>query len=226
MSEFKNLKLKMKKKSFTDMAYEQIKILILNEEIEPGEILSENQLAEYLQMSRTPVREAVRRLEAEGILTSRQGYGTILKALTMKDICDIFEVREAMEMIAAETAIENISNLELQNLRNDFQVLLDRFHKGEEIEKKEFTVIDGRIHDLIVERSNNEYVKLLMERIYFNVDRYRCISFKVSLDLEESTRQHLDLIDCIEEREVNKFKEHLRAHIQWSKDIIRQHIKF
>ena len=58
MKEFKNLKLKTKKKSLTDVAFEEIKELILNEEIEPGEIVSENQLAEYLNMSRTPIREA------------------------------------------------------------------------------------------------------------------------------------------------------------------------
>ena len=92
MSEFKNIKSKMKKKSLTDVAYEKIKELILDEEIEAGEAVSENQLAEYLQMSRTPIREAIRRLEADGILVSRQGYGTILKMLTMKDIEDIFEV--------------------------------------------------------------------------------------------------------------------------------------
>ena len=81
MKEFKNLKLKTKKKSLTDVAFEEIKELILNEEIEPGEIVSENQLAEYLNMSRTPIREAIRRLEADGILISRQGYGQLLRCL-------------------------------------------------------------------------------------------------------------------------------------------------
>ena len=90
MGEFSNL-FKTKKKSFTDVAYEKIKELILNEDIGPGEIVSENQLAEYMNMSRTPVREAIRRLEAEGILVSRQGIGTIVKMLTLKDIEDIFE---------------------------------------------------------------------------------------------------------------------------------------
>ncbi len=225
MNEFKNMKLKMKKKSFTDVAYEKIRELILSEEIEPGEVVSENQLAEYLNMSRTPVREAIRRLEADGILVSRQGYGTVLKMLTLKDIEDIFEVREAMELIAAETAIHNITKEEIQELKEKLMNLLERFHRGEIIEKREFTKIDGEIHDLIVRRSDNEYVKVLMERIYFNVDRYRCISYKVSLDLEESTGQHLDLLQCMEERDIEKFTKHLKKHIQWSLDIIRDHVR-
>ena len=173
VKEFKDLKLKAKKKSLTDVAFEKIKELILNEEIEPGEMVSENQLAEYLNMSRTPIREAIRRLEADGILISRQGYGTIVKMLTLKDIEDVFEVREAMELIASETAIHNISNQEIQEVKDDFLNLLERHHRGEIIEKEEFTAIDGQIHDLIVKKSDNEYVKMLMERIDFNVGRYR-----------------------------------------------------
>lgn len=225
MGEFNNL-FKTKKKSFTDVAYDKIKELILNEDIGPGEIVSENQLAEYLGMSRTPVREAIRRLEAEGILVSRQGFGTIVKMLTLKDIEDIFEVREAMELIASETAIKNITEQEIKEVRENFINLLDRYHSGEKIEKKEFTSIDGQIHDLIVKKSDNEYVKMLMERISFNVDRYRTMSYKVSLDLEESTNQHLDLLQHMEKRNVETFKEHLKRHIHWSLDIIREHVRF
>lgn len=225
MGEFSNL-FKAKKKSFTDVAYEKIKELILNEDIGPGEIVSENQLAEYLNMSRTPVREAIRRLEAEGILVSRQGVGTIVKMLTLKEIEDIFEVREAMELIASETAIKNITEQEIKEVRENFQNLLDRYHRGEKIEKKEFTSIDGQIHDLIVRKSDNEYVKMLMERIYFNVDRYRIMSYKVSLDLEESTNQHLDLLKYMEEGDVETFKEHLKRHLRWSLNIIREHVRF
>lgn len=225
MGEFSNI-FKTKKKSFTDVAYEKIKELILNEDIGQGEIVSENQLAEYLNMSRTPVREAIRRLEAEGILVSRQGFGTIVKMLTLKDIEDIFEVREAMEIIASETAIKNITDQEIKEVRENFINLLDRYHKGEKIEKKEFTSIDGQIHDLIVKKSDNEYVKMLMERIYFNVDRYRIMSYKVSLDLEESTSQHLDLLKYMEEGDVETFKEHLKRHLHWSLNIIREHVRF
>ncbi len=225
MGEFSNI-FKTKKKSFTDVAYEKIKELILNEDIGQGEIVSENQLAEYLNMSRTPVREAIRRLEAEGILVSRQGFGTIVKMLTLKDIEDIFEVREAMELIASETAIKNITEQEIKEVRENFINLLDRYHNGEKIEKKEFTSIDGQIHDLIVKKSDNEYVKMLMERIYFNVDRYRIMSYKVSLDLEESTNQHLDLLKYMEEGDVETFKEHLKRHLRWSLNIIREHVRF
>ena len=89
---------KTQKPSYVQRAYDGIRNLIIEEEISPGELLSENQLAAYLNMSRTPVREAIRRLQAEGFLESRKGLGTFLKPLTTKDVRNIYEVRKAMKL--------------------------------------------------------------------------------------------------------------------------------
>ena len=92
--------------------------------------------------------------------------------------------------------------------------LLARHEAGEEIDRMEFSKLDGQCHDLIVQKSNNGYIKILMDQIYFNVDRYRIISFHVSLDLEESTRQHLVLLDCLKERNLEKLKAALSEHLE------------
>lgn len=211
---------KESKPSYAQLAYDGIKDLIIEEEIRPGDLLSENQLAEYLNMSRTPVREAIRRLEAEGFLESRKGLGTFLKPLTLKDVKNIYEVRAALELIACETSIDQITDQEIEAVRASLQSLRNRHEGGEEIDRMEFSLLDGQLHDLIVKRSNNSYIKILMDQIYFNVDRYRIISFHVSLDLEESTKQHLDLLDCLLERDLAKLKEHLAAHLKWSLELL------
>ena len=193
---------KTQKPSYVQRAYDGIRNLIIEEEISPGELLSENQLAVYLNMSRTPVREAIRRLQAEGFLESRKGLGTFLKPLTTKDVRNIYEVRKAMELIACETSIYQITD-----------------------EEMEFSKLDGQCHDLIVQKSNNGYIKILMDQIYFNVDRYRIISFHVSLDLEESTRQHLVLLDCLKERNLEKLKAALSEHLDWSLSLLFKHLE-
>ena len=83
----------------------------------------------------------------------------------------------------------------------------------------------GQCHDLIVQKSNNGYIKILMDQIYFNVDRYRIISFHVSLDLEESTRQHLVLLDCLKERNLEKLKAALSEHLDWSLSLLFKHLE-
>lgn len=212
----RNIFVKKEKPSFVQTAYDGIKRLILEEEIEPGTLLSENQLAEYLNMSRTPIREAIRRLQAEGLLEVRKGLGTFLKPLTLKDVKNIYEVRRALELIACESSIEQITNEEIEDVRSSLTSLLKRHAEGEEIGHMEFSDLDGQIHDLLVRKSNNGYIKLLMDQIYFNVDRYRVISFHVSLDLEESTKQHLDLLDCLAKRDLEKLQAQLDAHLKWS----------
>lgn len=212
------------KPSFVQMAYDGIRKLILEEALKPGELLSENQLAEYLNMSRTPVREAIRRLQAEGLLESRKGIGTFLKPLTLKDVKNIYEVRAALELIACETSIEQITDEEIDAVRSSLLSLQKRHEKGENIDHMEFSELDGQIHDLLVKKSNNGYIKILMDQIYFNVDRYRIISFQVSLDLEESTRQHLQLLDCLKERNLEKLKTQLSSHLKWSLELLFKHL--
>lgn len=215
---------KKEKPSYVQTAYDSIRKLILDEQIEAGTLLSENQLAEYLNMSRTPIREAIRRLQAEGLLEVRKGLGTFLKPLTLKDVKNIYDVRRALELIACETSIELITDEEIETVRASLQSLLDRNAAGEEIGRMEFSILDSQLHDLLVRKSNNGYIKLLMDQIYFNVERYRIISFHVSLDLEESMKQHLDLLECLAERDLLKLQGQLDAHLKWSLRLLLEHL--
>lgn len=225
MSEYGTLVKKADKPSYAQVAYDGIKKLISDQEIEPGELLSENQLAEYFNMSRTPVREAIRRLQAEGLVEIRKGIGTFLKPLTAKDIKDIYEVRTAMELMACETSIYQITDEEIRQVRENLEELKNRKQRGEKIGHMEFSQIDGQFHDLIIQRSNNKYIELLMEQIYFNVERYRRLSFHVSLDLEESTRQHLDLLQYLEQRDLKGLQAGLSSHLNWSLGLLLEYLE-
>lgn len=147
MKTYSSIGHKSKKANYTDMAYEAIKKLIIDEEIRSGDVIAENQLAEYLNMSRTPIREAIRMLEAEGVLYAKQGLGTFLRVLTLKDIKDVFEVRESLEIIASRTSIRDITGEEVNELRAELMDLLERHDKGEIIDRLEFSRIDGKIHE-------------------------------------------------------------------------------
>lgn len=130
-----------------------------------------------------------------------------------------------MELIACETSIYQITDEEIEAVRASLMSLLARHEAGEEIDRMEFSKLDGQCHDLIVQKSNNGYIKILMDQIYFNVDRYRIISFHVSLDLEESTRQHLVLLDCLKERNLEKLKAALSEHLDWSLSLLFKHLE-
>lgn len=213
-----------KKKNFTDVAYEGIKKLILDGEIRPGELIQETDIAEYLYMSRTPVREAVRRLEAEKVLLVRPGMGAFLKPLSVKDMKDIFEVRETLELIASKSAVRNITDGEIQTLKNKFEELSVTRELDEKEKYRRFNELDGIVHDLILERTENDYVHIMAKHIYFKAKRYRILSSQVYTNLEESIRRHLELLNCLEQRDEEQFKICIKEHIRWSSDMLLEYL--
>lgn len=225
MDSYNELVKKSEKPSYVQRAYEGIRELIYNEKILPGELLSENQLAAYFEMSRTPVREAIRRLQAEGLVEIRKGVGTFLKPLSAKDVKDIYEVRKALELVACETSIYQITSEETRELQKNLATLLQRSQRGERIEEPEFSQVDEQFHDLIIARSNNRYIQLLMDQICFNVERYRRLSFHVSLDLAESTRQHLELLQYLEQQDLKQLQDGLQKHLDWSLELLLKYLE-
>ena len=98
-----------RKPNLSERAYEQIKDALCKGKIAAGDILSESQLAEELDMSRTPVREALRILASEGWVEIRRGIGAYVKAPSSKDMEDLYEVRCLLETLAIKTSVFNIS---------------------------------------------------------------------------------------------------------------------
>ena len=224
MGDFKSFARAKESPSFTDTAYREIRRLIMEGEIEPGGLISENQIAEYLNMSRTPVREATRRLQAEGLLESKKGLGTFLKPLSTSDISNIYSVREALELLACDTAIHNITEEDLESAEAILTDMLRTAESGGDIDYGEFIRVDRDLHDRIVARSNNEYLIRMTEMINVNVNRYRILSVEVSSDAAESTRQHLEIIRLIREKDLPALKEYLGRHIRWSLQLILDYL--
>lgn len=224
MGKFQQLLSDNKKKNYTDIAYEGIKKLILDGEIRPGELIQESDIAEYLNMSRTPVREAVRRLEAEKVLFVRPGLGAFLEPLSIKDMKDIFEVRETLELIASKTAIREITDDEIKDLKHKFEELTQAREMDEKERYRRFNELDGIVHDLILERTDNGYVKILAKHIYFKAKRYRMLSSQVYTNLDESVRRHLELLDCLEQRNKEQFQACIREHIRWSSAMLLEYL--
>ena len=111
---------KEKKTSRAEFAYDTLKRRILDNQLPPGAMLSEVALAQKLNMSRTPIREALKMLMRDDLVEIRDGVGTFVKSATQKDIEDAYAVRQALEVLAARTAIGAFSSEELDALEARF----------------------------------------------------------------------------------------------------------
>lgn len=208
-------KAKKQKKRLLEIAYDTIKDAIIHNEIKPGTMLSEKQLCESLKMSRTPVREALRMLETEDLIEVRDGVGTFVKERSQKDIEDAYELRMHMEVLAIQTAIYEFTEEELGKLEQCFREMDLRYRSGATLSIEEYGEADWNLHDMIVRKSKNRYVKIVMDVIRTPLKRYQSLSVKVISNIENSMQEHLEIIEAIRKQDLPQAQAILERHIQY-----------
>lgn len=206
-----------RKPNLSERAYEQIKDALCKGKIAAGDILSESQLAEELDMSRTPVREALRILASEGWVEIRRGIGAYVKAPSSKDMEDLYEVRCLLETLAIKTSVFNISNQEINSLETRFRACLN----SSPPDPRQFSDLDWELHELIVERCQNNYLKTILRNNYSSMKQYQLLSFEALNDIKESTLQHLNILSLMRQRDVGALADTLLAHLKWASGLIR-----
>lgn len=206
--------------NLSESAYQRIKDAIYSGSIVSGDILSENHLAGQLGMSRTPVREALHTLASEGFVEIRNGIGAYVKPLSSKDIEDLYEVRCLMEIQAVKTSIYRITDAEIDEFAAEFQETLEAFERGERLGEGEFTELDWRFHALLVERCTNPYIKAIVKSNDANLRRYQSLSIAALNDTRESIRQHMEIIRCLRERDLQGAIDTLGKHLNWAASLL------
>ena len=195
----------MDKKS---QAYEYLKHAIIVDEIPPGSPLVELELSESLQMSRTPIREAMRQLETEGLVTTYPARGSFVTVLTPDDVQEIYELRLALELWAREHSIARITDEELDALQAAFE---EGYRTGA---WETLHNADRGLHDLITEKAWSRRLLMLLSLLNTQAERIRYQSAR-SLGRDDlSYREHLHIIQCIRERDLEKSRAALRTHLR------------
>lgn len=210
-----------RKTNLSEQAYNEIKDAICTGVISPGSILSENQVAAQLGMSRTPVREALRALASEGFVEIRNGIGAYVKPLSSKDMEDLYEVRCLLELQAIKTSIHRITDEEIDRFEQRFRELCEACERGENPGQGEFSELDWQLHSMLVENCTNNYIKQIITGNNSNLRRYQALSVNAFGDLHESARQHLEILRVLRTRDLEELTEVLKKHLDWSASILR-----
>lgn len=201
----------MKKYSLKDNAYQFIKSRIVICEYLPNTFLNEVTISVELGMSRTPVREALNKLEQENLVRIYPKRGVMVTDITTTEVYEIFQVRLLLE---PHIILNNAKSIEKRKL-------LDIKHKLERqvlSPSEEYYEIDQDIHTLIIASSNNRYFVALMENIYDQNHRLRILSGqKRESRLLETTREHILIIDCLLKGDEESAAESMRTHLENSK---------
>lgn len=200
-----------------ELVYEELRTSILTGKIKPGTRLMEVDLAEDMGVSRTPIREAIRKLEKEGLVLIEPRRGAYASPISLKDIVDILEVRSNLEGLAASYAAERMNDAQKKEL---FE-LSRRFHQA---------VIDGnaagmisndtKFHHLIVEASGNKHLIQVVEQLQELVLRFRYIYFTDFKRAEEMIPEHQQIYEQIVSGNGSKARWEAYNHIDRLKDMI------
>ena len=160
-------------KPLREVVCETLREAIISGILKPGERLMEIQLADELGVSRTPIREAIRKMELEGFLVMVPRRGTYVADLSIKDINEVFEIRTALDVLAAGLAAERITEEEIEELERLLVYI------GEMIEEKNYEKIietDGEFHDVLYKASRNDRLIGIINNLREQFTRFRSIS--------------------------------------------------
>lgn len=207
-------------RSLSAEAYDAIKDAICTGKFAEGDILSGLKLSKTLAMSRTPVRDAVRLLESEGFLEVKSGIGILVKTISVQDIKNLYAVRTEMEILAATTAVYQITAEELDALEKSFLSLKAAYANGGTLDQKTYLDLDWELHELIVDRCGNSYIQTIMSMIYSNIRRYQRFSFEALNNLSESVDRHLRIINVLRLQDIELLKTELRGNIDKGKELL------
>lgn len=199
-----------KYKPLREIVFESIRGAILSGSLKPGERLMEVQVAEKLGVSRTPIREAIRKLELEGLVVMIPRKGAYVADLSIKDITDALEIRAALEGLAAGLASMRITEEEIEEL----ELTAVEFHKA--IEQEDYDLMiqrDIEFHAKIFAATRNEKLVQLTNNLREQVQRFRDIYLRKSNKSKELAREHYEIAEAIAGRNINRAEELAKKHI-------------
>jgi DNA-binding GntR family transcriptional regulator len=178
-----------------EQAYKRIRQMFFEQELRPGSRVSEAVLTRQLGMSRTPVREALTKLEGEGLLVSAPGRGYIVTEFDVDDLVDVYHVRAALDGLAAEEAVRRINRVDLVRLEElyDAMAAACKADDGDE----PLASLNSSFHALIAEISGNNYLQTMLEDIRDVFERFRTTALTAPGRRDEAHADHGLLLEAL-----------------------------
>lgn len=202
-----------------DVVFNTLRRAILKGELKPGERLMEIALADKLGVSRTPIREAIRKLELEGLVVMAPRKGAKVASITERDLNDVLEVRKGMEVLAISLACKRITGEELDKLEAIEQSFQSLIESGNLTELAE---MDVKFHDTIYQATNNQRLVQLLNNLREQMYRYRMEYLKDIAVRRTLAEEHKAICEALRGRDEGKAQNYVSVHIDnQQKAIIR-----
>ena len=205
-----------------DVVFQTLRQAILRGELEPGERLMEIHLADRLGVSRTPIREAIRKLELEGLVVMIPRRGAIVASITEKDLKDVLEVRRTLEVMAAEIACDRITP----------ELLDELAEAGEEFRKlkdsDDYTSLaaaDVKFHDIIYAATDNQRLISILNNLREQMYRYRVEYLKDEKNFPILIREHSQIVEGLTAKDKTMLTAAMHKHVMNQATAVKEMIR-
>ncbi|CUB14973.1 putative HTH-type transcriptional regulator YdfH [Bacillus subtilis] len=190
--------------------YNQLKKMIFNGTFKPGERINETQLAKSFGVSRSPIREAMRLLEKDGLLKADDRNGFSITSLTAKDVDEIYKIRIPLEQLAVELVIDEANEEELAILEKQLEETEKAIHNG--TEDTEIISLNQKFHELLVDFSHNRHLKNLLEHVNDLIHFCRILNYTGDHRAETILSEHRKIFEEVKKKNKEAAKQYVMAH--------------
>jgi DNA-binding GntR family transcriptional regulator len=203
--------------SLREQIYQRLRTAIFEGELAPGTPVIEAEVAATLGVSRTPVREALRRLESEGMLEPRGARGTVVRGLEREEVECIFDVREALETIAAQRASRKMNERDYAELER----LLERMKRHVE-DPTELERLDTQFHERILAHADGKRLKKMLGDLRADILLWRYIALSTPQRRHDVVEEHAAMVEAMRSRDEAAVARATSQHIRNTKAAVAQ----
>jgi DNA-binding GntR family transcriptional regulator len=208
--------------SLRNKVFKYIKSQIINGVYGPGDSLLESKLADELGVSRTPIREAIRLLELEGLVETTAKKGATVLGISRKDVQDIYAIRQLVEGLAARWATSRLTPPEIKELQKTFD-LMEFFAQKQDAE--EIAELDNKFHHIIYEASGSKILKLTLGNLHQYVQMARVKSLQIHERLPQTLEEHHAVLEAFLAKDPDAAEKALAYHARMAyANILDHHI--
>ena len=205
----------MESRPIREIAYEVLKHAIVSGEIPAGERIVETDYADRLHISRTPLREALRKLERDGLVEYEMRRGVVVRAFSIADVEEIYTIRNALEILTLPAIIRNATAEDIAELRGRLHEMDEAMAAGD-IET--LSPMARAFHGAMTAISHQNRILRVMEGQDEFITRFSAMSIRQENRRPQAHQEHYQLVDYIEQRDLEHFEKLTRKHIERSKE--------
>lgn len=202
------------RRKVTDWVYEEIKGAIVELRLPPGQALREAMLAEQLGVSKTPIREAVTRLEQEGLVETTSFKGAVVTEYSRQDLIELYELRELLEIAAVRTAAESMTDED----RGRLQRISAESKKLKKGNAARLSTLISQFDDVLFEQVHNTRIQGLIDNLRAHLTRIGHLTEGLPGRIEASVEEHDRIVEAIAAHDPAAAEKHLRDHIRSVRD--------